>query len=159
MCTVIYIKFIYLQVYLLEIIMNPESKDIKITLRISEEDLDLIDSFLEENMSFGSRSEFLRNCALDFIQSKKNFKGMDLGNGISLSKKQEEYIERMIRMGYYPSKEDAIKSILEYVFDSGFIKKIFEEKIEKYQEIEKSMKSNERVSLVDRDEEKKYGRY
>ncbi len=139
--------------------MNPESKDIKITLRISEEDLDLIDSFLEENMAFGSRSEFLRNCALDFIQAKKSFKGVDLGNGISLSKKQEEYLDRMIKMGYYPSKEDSIKSILEYVFDSGFIKKIFEEKIEKYQEIEKSMKSNERVSLIDGENDRKYGRY
>ncbi|MHB1622637.1 MAG: ribbon-helix-helix domain-containing protein [Cuniculiplasma sp.] len=140
--------------------MNPDSKDIKITLRISEDDLDMIDSFLEENMSYGSRSEFLRNCALDFIQAKKAFKGWESGNGVSLSKKQEEYIERMIRMGYYPSKEDAIKSILEYVFDSGFIKKIFEEKIEKYQEIEKSMRSNEKVSLVEKEnEEGKYGKY
>lgn len=140
--------------------MNQDSKDIKITLRISEDDLDQIDSFLEENMSFGSRSEFLRNCALEFIQTKGiGLKG-EKNAGTLISRRQEEYVERMIKMGYYASTEDAIKSILEYVFDSGFIRKIFEEKIAKYQEIEKAMKSNEKISLIDREiEEKKYGKF
>lgn len=140
--------------------MNQDSKDIKITLRISEDDLDQIDSFLEENMAFGSRSEFLRNCALELIQRKGSVLKGETGTGIPLSRRQEEYIEKMIKMGYYASTEDAIKSILEYVFDSGFVRKIFEEKIGKYHEIEKAMKSNEHISLIDREiEEKKYSKF
>ncbi len=140
--------------------MNQDSKDIKITLRISEDDLDQVDGFLEENMAFGSRSEFLRNCALDVIKRKGSVMRGDVGSGLPLSKRQEEYIEKMVKMGYYQSQEDAIKSIIEYVFDSGFIKKIFEEKIEKYQQIEKAMRANENISLVDREvEEKRYKKF
>ncbi len=140
--------------------MNQDSKDIKITLRISDDDLDMIDSFLEENMAFGSRSEFLRNCALDVIQRKGMGGRMDSGSGMVLSKKQDEFLDRMIKLGYYPSREDAIKSILEYIFDSGLIKTIFEEKIENYNQIEKAMRTNERISLVDKEaEERRFKRF
>jgi Arc/MetJ-type ribon-helix-helix transcriptional regulator len=136
-----------------------DSKDTKITLRISDEDLDEIDSFLDDNSSFGNRSEFLRNCALDFIHNKRAYHKQESNNSISLSKKQEEFIERMIKNGYYSNREDAIRSIIEYIFDSGFIRKIFEDKIEKYQEIERSMNSNEKMSLRGEENERKFGRF
>ncbi len=122
--------------------MISDSKDIKITLRISEDDLDEIDAFLENNPRYGSRSEFLRNCALNYISNKNSRKGGVNSNSVILSRKQQELIERMVDMGYYSGEEEAIKSIIEYVFDNGMIKTIFEDRINKYGQIEKSLFRN-----------------
>ncbi|MCL4345625.1 MAG: hypothetical protein M1496_04610 [Candidatus Thermoplasmatota archaeon] len=122
--------------------MISDSKDIKITLRISEDDLDEIDTFLENNPRQGSRSEFLRNCALNYISNKSSRKGGGNSNSVILSRKQQELIERMVDLGYYSGEEEAIKSIIEYVFDNGMIKTIFEDRISKYGQIEKSLFRN-----------------
>lgn len=122
--------------------MISDSKDIKITLRISEDDLDEIDAFLENNPRHGSRSEFLRNCALNYITNKNSRTRGVNSNSVILSRRQKELIEKMVDMGYYSGEEEAIKSIIEYVFDNGMIKTIFEDRINKYGQIEKSLFRN-----------------
>ncbi len=122
--------------------MISDSKDIKITLRISEDDLDEIDSFLESNPRYGSRSEFLRNCALNYISNKSGRNKGSNSDSVAISRKQRELIEKMVDLGYYSSEEEAIKSIIEYVFDNGMIKTIFEDRINKYGQIEKSLFRN-----------------
>jgi len=122
--------------------MISDSKDIKITLRISEDDLDEIDSFLESNPRYGSRSEFLRNCALNYISNKSVRNKGSNSDSVAISRKQRELIEKMVDLGYYSSEEEAIKSIIEYVFDNGMIKTIFEDRINKYGQIEKSLFRN-----------------
>ncbi|MCL4350828.1 MAG: ribbon-helix-helix domain-containing protein [Candidatus Thermoplasmatota archaeon] len=118
--------------------MIPDAKDIKITLRISEEDLDQIDSFLEENPKHGNRSEFLRNCALDSISRIKNFKG-DGQAGPKFTDRENMIMEKMIDMGYYYNMDDVVRSIVDYCFDTGVIKAIFEDKINRFNQIENSI--------------------
>ena len=131
--------------------MMPETKDIKITLRISEDDLDQIDSFLEENPKFGNRSEFLRNCALESISRTLNVRGEGQGD-LKLTERESIIIEKMIKMGYYYNREDAVRSIVDYCFDTGIIKAIFEDKINRFNQIESSIMRGYNVR------EDKYGR-
>ncbi|MGC8609377.1 MAG: ribbon-helix-helix domain-containing protein, partial [Thermoplasmata archaeon] len=47
------------------------NKDVKLTIRISEDEIKEIDEFLNTNQEFGSRSEFIRHAALEFIGGKR----------------------------------------------------------------------------------------
>ena len=48
-----------------------ENKDTKLTIRITESEVEEIDSFLKGNPRFSSRSEFIRFAALDYVAQNR----------------------------------------------------------------------------------------
>ncbi len=85
----------------------------RITIRLPEKDLRLIDSFLEEENEFGSRSELLRVGAKALIDKKISLKkGESTETLAPVSDDQMYAIEYLIRKGRFKSTEAAIFEIL-----------------------------------------------
>jgi Arc/MetJ-type ribon-helix-helix transcriptional regulator len=85
----------------------------RITIRLPEKDLRLIDSFLEEEQEFGSRSELLRVGAKALIDKKISLKkGESKETYVPLSDDQVYAIDYLIRKGRFKSREAALFEIL-----------------------------------------------
>ncbi|MGP6293935.1 ribbon-helix-helix domain-containing protein [Caldiplasma sukawensis] len=123
--------------------MNQESKDNKINLRISEEDLEIIDEFIEENPQVGTRSEFLRNCALSYIKEKQSgLKGRDDGGiTVYLPAKLKNYLKKLGNSGFYRDVSDVILDIIYMSFDNGTMSKILEKNLQKADSIKRFMRN------------------
>ena len=106
------------------IIMRNESKDTKITMRISEDELSEIDSFLNHNPKYGNRSEFLRNSALEFIANNR----IKLTSGsqicMDLPPAYEEILNSIVDEGYFRSTNELISAIIARAFDENLVKEL-----------------------------------
>ncbi|MEM0156047.1 MAG: ribbon-helix-helix domain-containing protein [Thermoplasmataceae archaeon] len=105
-----------------------ENKDTKITIRITEGEVEEIDNFLKSTARFASRSEFIRFAALEYIsQNRITILGP---NEISLrlDKIMEQTLALAIRQGYFNDRSDAITEILNVARSSGLISKIIDSK-------------------------------
>ncbi len=96
----------------------------KITLRISRENLDEIDGFLERNPRYGSRSEFLRNLAIDFI-SKTRVQMVQSNETVcvKLPSSIDDWINEAVKKGIFNNSNEAVSIILNDLDASG---KLFE---------------------------------
>ncbi len=84
----------------------------KISLRVSDEDLEFIDSFIARH-DFKNRSEFLREAALDYIERYSVPKGQeDVPERIKLPKRLKNNISYLISMGHYNGWQDAIHELV-----------------------------------------------
>ncbi len=84
----------------------------KISLRVSDEDLEVIDSFIARH-DFSNRSEFLREAALDYIDRYTEPKGQEeVPERIKLPKKLKNSICYLIKMGHYSNWQDAIHELV-----------------------------------------------
>lgn len=92
----------------------------KITLRISRENLDEIDEFLDRNPRYGSRSEFLRNLAIDFI-SKTRVQMVQSSETVcvKLPSSIDDWINQAVNMGIFNSSSEAVGIILNDLDASG----------------------------------------
>jgi Arc/MetJ-type ribon-helix-helix transcriptional regulator len=91
----------------------------RITIRLPEKDLRLIDSFLEEENEFGSRSELLRVGAKQLIDKKISLKKGGSNETLApVSDDQMYAIEYLIRKGRFKSTEAAIFEILRNYLES-----------------------------------------
>ncbi|EQD28101.1 hypothetical protein B1A_21325 [mine drainage metagenome] len=104
--------------------MKSESKDTKITMRISEEELMEIDSFLNHNSKYGNRSEFLRNSALEFIANNR----IKLTSGaqicMDIAPAYEEILNSIIEEGYFRNTNELISAIIARAFDENLVRDI-----------------------------------
>ena len=115
------------------------NKDTKLTLRISEDDLQEIDEFLDLNPRFGSRSEFIRHAAIEYIaQSRVGFIESPHGD-LKLDKIMEETLAIATEKGFFNSREDAIIEILNQARKKGLITEIIREKGEEYKSIREEL--------------------
>ena len=103
----------------------------RITLRLEKENLELIDAFLKENRSFGSRSQLVRDAVQTFIQGLR-------GEGDTVSIRVPRYylelIDRLVADGYFLSREHAIVRSIEEWFTRERVKEIQDHR----QEIDKT---------------------
>ncbi|MFP3871555.1 MAG: ribbon-helix-helix domain-containing protein [Candidatus Aenigmatarchaeota archaeon] len=84
----------------------------KISLRVSDEDLEVIDSFIARH-DFNNRSEFLREAALDYIERYSEPKGQEeVPERIKLPKRLKNNIWYLIKMGHYNDWQDAIHELV-----------------------------------------------
>lgn len=84
----------------------------KISLRVSDEDLEIIDSFIGRH-DFSNRSEFLREAALEYITRHSVRRGeSEIPARINLPKRFKHSIHYLISMDYFESWEDALQDLV-----------------------------------------------
>lgn len=126
--------------------MSLESKDTKLTLRISEEDLSEIDEFLNTNPRFGSRSEFIRHSVLDYI-SRTRIGVIDQGEtGIRLSKNMDRILSSVVQKGFFKTKDEVIEELLESAVKTGELHNILEDKMESFASIMSDLEKFEELN-------------
>lgn len=103
----------------------------KITLRISRENLDEIDEFLTRNPRYGSRSEFLRNVAIDFI-AKTRVQMIQDGETvcIKLPASIDTWISTAVNKGIFNNINEAVGIIINDLDASGKLLEIIEKRFE-----------------------------
>ncbi|MBS3816877.1 MAG: ribbon-helix-helix protein, CopG family [Candidatus Thermoplasmatota archaeon] len=84
----------------------------KISLRLSDENLEVIDSFIAGH-DFSNRSEFLREAALDYIEKYSGPTDQrEIPERIKLPKRLRNSIYYLIHMGHYNNWQDAIHELV-----------------------------------------------
>lgn len=116
----------------------------RITLRLEKENLELIDGFLNENKSYGNRSQLVRDAVQQFIQAVR-----EGGNTVTIRvpKYYLDLIDRLVADGYFLSREHAIVRSIEAWFTKERVKEIQDHR----QEIDKTTGKVVSVSTGDKD--------
>lgn len=116
----------------------------RITLRLERENLELIDSFLSENRSYGNRSQLVRDAVQQFIQAVR-----EGGNTVTIRvpKYYLDLIDRLVADGYFLSREHAIVRSIEEWFTKERVKEIQDHR----QEIDKTTGKVVSVSTGEKD--------
>ena len=123
--------------------MVTESKDTKLTLRISEDDLAEIDEFLEVNPRFASRSEFIRYSAMDYIARTRVGVVEEQNSGVKLSRNLDNIISSVIERGFFKTRDEVIEELLKTAIDSGVLRRVIEQRIKSYNSIMNDLKKFE----------------
>jgi len=101
----------------------------RITIRLPEKDLRLIDSFLEEK-EFSSRSELLRIAAKELLDRKIAFEQGHPGESyVAISDDQIDAIDYLVKKGRFKSRESALFEIVR-----DYLEAVPWDKIEKAEE-------------------------
>ncbi len=96
-------------------------KDVKLTIRISEDELNEIDEYLNTNQEFGSRSEFIRHAALEYI-GKKRVSLINTPQDIDLDENSKIIIKTVIEKGFFKDANDVISAVLRENLESNILK-------------------------------------
>ncbi len=93
----------------------------RITLRLEKDNLELIDSFLNENKSYTNRSQLVRDAVQSFIQTIR-----EGGNTVTIRVPRYflELIDHLVTSGYFLSREHAIVRAIEEWFSAERVKEI-----------------------------------
>ena len=99
----------------------------RITLRLEKENLELIDGFLQQNTSYGNRSQLVREAVQAYIQTIR-----EGGNTVTLRipRYYLELIDRLVADGYLLNREHAIVRSIEEWFTRDRVKEIQDHKQE-----------------------------
>ncbi|MEK6986598.1 MAG: hypothetical protein AABX97_00705 [Candidatus Thermoplasmatota archaeon] len=116
----------------------------RITLRLEKENLELLDSFLSENKSYGNRSQLVRDAVQQFIQSVR-----EGGNTVTtrIPNYYLDLIDRLVADGYFLNREHAIVRSIEEWFTRERVKEIRDHR----QEIDKTTGKVVSVSTGEKD--------
>ena len=141
--------------------MKQDSLETKITLRISQEEIDEIDEFLRLNERFPSRSEFIRFSAIDYISRSRVIVESSKKQTVELSENLEKLIDSAVSNGLFKSKTDAITEILEKAFVDGVVNGILKTKMEGFSKLMQEMKAFEdlKKNLTEEGKEKRLERH
>ena len=93
----------------------------RITLRLEKENLELIDGFLDDNKSWTSRPQLVRDAVQSFIQQIR-----EGGDTVTLRIPRYflDLIDHLVGQGYYLSREHAIVRAIEGWFSAERVKEI-----------------------------------
>ncbi|WP_393970657.1 ribbon-helix-helix domain-containing protein [Oxyplasma meridianum] len=116
-----------------------DGKDTKLTIRISEADLEEIDEFLEKNSSFGSRSEFIRHAAIDFISKSRAHFVQPSETNVNVNRKLLETLSLAVEKGYFGSISGALGEIINYSTEKGIISELIAKRRREYRNLEESV--------------------
>ena len=124
----------------------------RITIRLPQKDLRLIDSFLEEE-DFSSRSELLRIAAKELLDRRIALeKGHPGESYLPISNDQVDAIDYLIKKGRFKSRESALFEIVRDYLESVPWDKI-EKAEEKLQDIKYQLAT---AKMIEKDIEKNY---
>lgn len=103
----------------------------RITLRLEQKNLELIDEFLQSNPNYKNRSQLCRDAVQAFIESVTQG-----GNTVQIRVPRYylELIDHLVAQGYFLSREHAIVRAIEEWFDKDRVREITEHR----QEIDKT---------------------
>ncbi|MFQ6106585.1 MAG: hypothetical protein ACE5QF_03220 [Thermoplasmata archaeon] len=89
----------------------------RVTLRLEKDNLERMDSFLQDSKEFANRSQLLRVAVKSFIdRSEKAQEEVS----VKIPARYLEYIDAQIKGGYFQSREHAVlKSIEEFLSPEG----------------------------------------
>ncbi len=97
-------------------------RDYKVSIRLTEDEMEEIKEFISRNPRFRKISELFRYAVMDYITrvySGVEEIGEEYREGIhlkiSLSPRMEKYIENFVDYGIFRSKQDAIRKIVLYI--------------------------------------------
>ena len=99
----------------------------RITLRLEQKNLELIDEFLESNPTYKNRSQLCRDAVQAFIESVTQG-----GNTVQIRVPRYylDLIDHLVANGYFLSREHAIVRAIEEWFDRERVKEITEHRRE-----------------------------
>ena len=116
-----------------------EGKDTKLTIRISEADLEEIDEFLQRNSSFGRRSEFIRHASIDFI-SKSRAKFIEPSEtNVNINRQLLETLNLAVGKGYFSSISSALGEIINYSTEKGIVSELIKKRRQEYRNLAESV--------------------
>ena len=110
-------------------------KNGKLTIRISDDELEEIDSFLSYNSNFSSRSEFIRMAVLEYI-SIKRVGIITKNNSIHPDPLIEKAVSKMVSAGYYKSIDEAYEQIIREAWRNNLISAMLKNTNDEYSRIE-----------------------
>jgi Arc/MetJ-type ribon-helix-helix transcriptional regulator len=116
-----------------------EGKDTKLTIRISEADLEEIDEFLQKNSSFGSRSEFIRHASIDFISKSRAQFVEPSETNVNVNRKLMETLNLAVGKGYFSSISSALGEIINYSTEKGIISELIAKRRQEYRNLAESV--------------------
>lgn len=124
----------------------------KISLRISEEDMNQIDSFIE-TQDYSNRSAFLRDAAIEYmnrhsIQKDKS----EIPAKVNVPTNIKNGIHYLIVLGYFDSWETAIGKLIK----DAFLELNLREIKEKYDEIDRVSNQVERSIEVQKERKQQF---
>ena len=110
-------------------------KNGKLTIRISDDELEEIDSFLSYNSNFSSRSEFIRMAVLEYI-SIKRVGIITKNNSIHPDPLIEKAVSKMVSAGFYKSVDEAYEQIIREAWRNNLISAMLKNTNDEYSKIE-----------------------
>ena len=111
-----------------------------------------IDSFLEKNQRFGSRSEFMRHAAVELMTQLRVGILDTSGINLKIDKVLLKTLQSAKVKGFFYSIEDAIVDIANQAMINGLVTKIIREKVEQYKNIQREMYDLENFDLTKENE-------
>ncbi len=124
----------------------------KISLRVSDEDLEIIDSFISRH-DFSNRSAFLREAAMEYINRHSVRKSdKEIPARISLPKRIKNNIHYLISVEHYESWEAALRDLVK----QGLLNEDMKELREKYSQMGEISNSVESILEVERQNQSEY---
>jgi hypothetical protein len=114
-------------------------KNEKLTLRISSDELEEIDSFLSSNNNYASRSEFIRMAVLEYI-SIKRVGIITKNNSIHPDPVIEMAVSKMVDAGFYKSVDSAYEDIIKEAWKNNIVSEMLKRKDSEYNRIEKILR-------------------
>ncbi|MFO7792779.1 MAG: ribbon-helix-helix domain-containing protein [Candidatus Saliniplasma sp.] len=124
----------------------------KISLRVSDEDLEIIDSFIKRH-DFSNRSTFLRKAAMEYINRHSVRKDeREIPATITLPKQFKNIIHYLISVGHFNNWETAIQQLVK----KGVLAEDLEELKSKYGVIGETSNRVENILELEKTSEKEY---
>lgn len=94
------------------------SKGERVTIRVPEKDMRLVDSFIEEYDEFSSRSDLFRTAVKELIKQRMDLKAGDNEVLVPVLEEQINAIDYLVRNRRFQSRTSALFEILRNYIDS-----------------------------------------
>jgi hypothetical protein len=122
-------------------------KNEKLTIRISNDELEEIDSFLSYNNSYTSRSEFIRMAVLEYI-SIKRVGIITKNNSIHPDPLIEKAVSKMVSAGFYKSIDAAYEEIIREAWRKNIVSGMLKNADEEYSRIENILEGEKKYDKL-----------
>ncbi|WMT52275.1 MAG: ribbon-helix-helix domain-containing protein [Ferroplasma sp.] len=122
-------------------------KNEKLTIRISNDELEEIDSFLSYNNSYTSRSEFIRMAVLEYI-SIKRVGIITKNNSIHPDPLIEKAVSKMVSAGFYKSIDAAYEEIIREAWRRNIVSGMLKNADEEYSKIENILEGEKKYDKL-----------
>ena len=130
---------------MLTLLMN--EKNGKLTIRISDDELEEIDSFLSYNSNYSSRSEFIRMAVLEYI-SIKRVGIITKNNSIHPDPLIEKAVSKMVSAGFYKSLDGAYEEIIREAWRNNIISAMLKNTNDEYDRIENILEGEKKYDKL-----------
>ncbi len=122
-------------------------KNGKLTIRISDDELEEIDSFLSYNSNYSSRSEFIRMAVLEYI-SIKRVGIITKNNSIHPDPLIEKAVSKMVSAGFYKSLDGAYEEIIREAWRNNIISAMLKNTNDEYDRIENILEGEKKYDKL-----------